>query len=162
MQNSFFLGKINVLPLVNCRRIRMHLLPFDVIVAIVRFFGIKEAHRFCAEARVLLSAFKLNPAVREILKKQRYVEGMEVRYDKDEYKWIVNGTKPLPLVKPPSVFLGFEDISIGFSAESNLEVIYFFHHFYFKSSQSLISYNKKSKVHVPHSDFTNTLPQIRL
>ena len=104
----------------------MPLLPFDVIVTVVRFFGIKEAIRFGIEARVLLRAFEYNPAVMEILNKQRSVMDMEVHYDEDKYEWTLNGTKALPLVKPPPTILGFSDISIGFSAESDTEVVFLF------------------------------------
>ena len=62
---------------------------------------------------IILMTVEYNPAVMEILNKQfkqRSAMDMEVHYDEVKYEWTVNGTKALPLVKPPPTILGFSDI----------------------------------------------------
>ena len=100
-------------------------MPFDVLVTIVRFIGIEDAARYAVEARILLRAFHFNPPVAEILdNKQRYVGDMKVSYDKIKHEWVVNSSKPLPLIKLPSNILGFENISIEFSAKKKVKVCF--------------------------------------
>ena len=93
------------------------MLPFDILLSIVRFFGRSDAEQFRHAASELDKAFELNPA---IVGARRRVSDMEIFYNGTN--WTVNRTKPLPLVKPPRTIVGFGDISIAFSAQSKTNV----------------------------------------
>ena len=103
---------------------RGKLISLDDLTAVVAFLDLENAIYLGAEAYYLNIASQFNPAVMTISKKKRYVADMEIEYDDKKKKWIVNGGKPLPLVKPPPTILGFGNISIGFSAGSKLGVLF--------------------------------------
>lgn len=97
------------------------LIPYDPLVTVTRFFGPKQFILFGQKANLLREAFRHNPAI--TIGKRRNVKDMHIYYNKTK-GWMVMAkpSRPLPLIKPPPSILGFRDISIGLSADSDIEV----------------------------------------
>ena len=92
------------------------LLPFDCIVDLFCFFGLRELLKLCHEQSEFDKASRFHP----IVTGKRFVRKMEIKHNIDHwYVWgpmpgrcVRNVLIPLPLAKAPNSILGIGRISI--------------------------------------------------
>lgn len=100
---------------------RRHLIPFDCVITVCRFFGRKHLKKFGPESKELDHACRLSP----VFCGRRIVPDLFIKYKQHpcacEDKWLSNDSFPLPIVDPPRAIIGFNRIEICVDVGGNIE-----------------------------------------